>query len=257
MGTSGDMNSDEPLHEVTLTRAFYVADREVTLGQFQAFNDDPDRTVDKPDPSWTGARRYHGTKPDFPVQQVNWFDAILFCNWLSRREGRAPSYVRTTGKYQYRFAGNQVDEWDVWSCDFDADGYCLPTEAEWEYACRSGTTTSFGWGNDHSVAAAFSHLAYTSNSTQGPTSTGIRLPNSWGLFDMHGNVWEWCWDTHGAYSAGPVTDPAGPGIAGNDRVIRGGGWDRDASDCRSAYRFDSTATARSNYDGFRVVVRVP
>src|SRR5262249_34956878 len=127
---------------------------------------------------------------DEPVVQVSWNDATRFCQWLSEKEGRP---------------------------------YRLPTEAEWEYACRAGTTTPWSSGDSPARLEAF---AWTPNSGSPTTHrVGTKRANPFGLFDMHGNVWEWCLDFDGHYSPGPQEDPKGP-ASGTERVLRGGGWDR-------------------------------
>ena len=143
---------------------------------------------------------------NYPVYYVTWYDATNFCAKLTASEkaaGRLPSgYV-----------------------------YTLPTEAQWEYACRAGTT------GDYNVnGAALSDLGwYFDNSDSKTHPVGQKKPNAWGLYDMHGNVWEWCLDWYGSYPSSAVTDPKGPST-GSGRVVRGGGWETPADYCRSAYR---------------------
>ena len=138
-------------------------------------------------------------------------------------------------------------EHDAWRLVADATGYRLPTEAEWEYACRAGTTTEFASGSDEEILRKYA-VFQASRTAPG----GSKLPNGWGLFDMHGNVWEWCWDGYEKYDAkSPAVDPTGAaGVP--DRVIRGGGWSRAAGIARASYRL-RVAPAYRNYDlGFRV-----
>jgi formylglycine-generating enzyme required for sulfatase activity len=170
------------------------------------------------------------------VQQVSWFDAVLFCNWLSEKEGGQPCYKRTGEKQKSPYEDGQGKEveWDVWGCDFDANGYRLPTEAEWEYACRARTTSVFGFGDDDSLVPRYGFFVVNSRSRTWPG--GTLVPNNWGLFDIHGNVWEWCWDSY-AESAGEgvKADPQGP-ATGERRVLRGGSWDFYPRISRSAAR---------------------
>jgi formylglycine-generating enzyme required for sulfatase activity len=153
----------------------------------------------------------------FPVEQVTWDEAQEFCRKASARTGKT---VR------------------------------LPTEAEWEHACRAGTESRYSFGNDESGLddAAW----YWNNSFKQTHAVGERKPNAWGLYDMHGNVWEWCQDFYGEYSAQSVRDPQGP-AEGKYRVLRGGSWYTLAPFCRSAFRFYSLPTVRLGYVGFRVV----
>ena len=153
--------------------------------------------------------------PRRPVEQVTWDNAITFCRMLSEKTGRS---VR------------------------------LPTEAEWEYACRAGTTTAYSFGN--SLSREQANFGGNFNST---TPVGTFPANAWGLFDMHGNVWEWCMDWKGEYPEGAVTDPKGP-RDGSSRVLRGGSWDNPPRSCRSANRSDLNPDGSSYYLGFRVVL---
>jgi len=169
--------------------------------------------------------------PDLPVEQVSWFDAVEYCNKLSIKEGLAPVYTVT---------GSNV----TWNRD--AKGYRLPTEAEWEYACRAGTQTPFNTGTSINDAGWFS-----GNSKGQTQPVGGKLPNSWGLYDMHGNVLEWCWDWLGNYSAGAQTDPQGVS-SGKNRVYRGGSWRFEAHQTRSAFRFGNNPYLRTFIVGFRI-----
>ena len=129
--------------------------------------------------------------------------------------------------------------------------YRLPTEAEWEYACRAGTTTEYSFGDDVSVLGDFAWFDDNSGSQTHPV--GQKRPNGWGLYDMHGNVWEWCSDWHGDYAAGAVRDPAGP-ASGSIRVLRGGCWYDSAGFCRSAFRIRFYPSYRFSNYGFRLAL---
>ncbi|MDP7400247.1 MAG: formylglycine-generating enzyme family protein, partial [Lentisphaeria bacterium] len=156
---------------------------------------------------------------DCPVERVSWFDVVAFCNALSRAEGLEECYV---------IEGEDV----TWPRGLDCTGYRLPTEAEWEYACRAGTTTAYSWGN--SIAA--SNANYTSSGINQTRDVGQYAANPWGFFDMHGNVWEWVADRYNAtYPTGSVTDPTGP-ASGSTRVLRGGSWYTAGTNLRSAGR---------------------
>lgn len=220
-----------PVHDVALTRPFYLSDREVTVAQFLEFiNDSKTLASEKPNSGKFSTDHVSPTE-QHPIQWVNWYDTILYCNWLSRREGRTPCYE------------NSGEDW-TWIST--ATGYRLPTEAEWEYACRAGTTTQYGFGEDDSLLPAYA-VFHSSHAER----CGSKLPNAWGLFDMHGNVNEWCWDWKGPYSIEPVNDPIGIDKA-THRVYRSGSWFNDSFSCRSAFRSIGTPEARFYYYGFRV-----
>lgn len=153
-----------------------------------------------------------------PVEQVRWFQAAKYCNARSLRDGLKPCYDEQT-----------------WSCDFDASGYRLPTEAEWEYACRAGSSTTWANGDD---AKQLGNLAWFRDNAGGSTHPcGGKAANAWGLHDMHGNVMEWCndWYAADAYATQPIADPRGP-TSGSKRTLRGGGWRSKPAICAAAYR---------------------
>jgi formylglycine-generating enzyme required for sulfatase activity len=156
--------------------------------------------------------------PKNPVERTQWTDAVRFCNRCSELEGLKPCYDLVT-----------------WTCDFGADGYRLPTEAEWEYACRAGGAGRYSFGDDESELPSYAWLKPHSQGK--PHPVGQKRPNRWGLYDMHGNVWQWCQDWYGAdyYTQAPTQDPRGP-PAGKMRVLRGGAWDSSPGQCRAAYR---------------------
>ena len=138
-------------------------------------------------------------------------------NWLSRREGRRPAY-RSIGKEKVKQIGDQEVEVDKWEQEEGANGYRLPRELEWEYACRAGSETDWSTGSDESLLAAYCQIGSSMASV-----CGRKLPNAWGLHDMHANVWEWCWDK--------------PTQNSSSRVLRSGSWGLGAANCRSAFRF--------------------
>ena len=180
--------------------------------------------------------------PDLPVEQVTWFNVIEYCNKLSEREGLEPAYTIT---------GQNV------SWNRNANGYRLPTEAEWEFACRAGTTTPFSTGNNITTAQGNydGSRPYNKNARgsyrQRTTVVGSFQPNSLGLYDMHGNVGEWCWDWYAEYTKGTQADPAGA-VSGSHRVFRGGGWNHPADFLRSARRGGIMPSTRGYYLGFRL-----
>ena len=154
--------------------------------------------------------------------------------------------------------GNPEHERDVWRLAADATGYRLPTEAEWEYACRAGTNTEYASGGDEEMLRNEEMLRKYAVFQAGHTaSCGSKLPNGWGLFDMHGNVWEWCWDVHEKYDAkAPALVPTdAPSVP--DRVIRGGSWGYTANGARASSRSEFTPEGRSGNVGFRVARAQP
>jgi formylglycine-generating enzyme required for sulfatase activity len=159
--------------------------------------------------------------PDFPVETVSWEEAMTFCRKLTERE-------RAAGRLPEGFV------------------YTLPTEAQREYACRAGTGGRYAGELD---AIAW----YSGNSDEQAHAVGQKQPNAWGLFDMQGNVWEWCLDWYGDYPDGKATDPTGP-AKGDGRVYRGGAWFHSGDLCRSAYRYKLAPTDRGSLLGFRVAL---
>lgn len=212
--------NEKPPHLVRISRPFYLGACEVTQEQYQ--------TLMEKNPS-----RFSG-RPNNPVEMVSWIDAVTFCNKLSERETLQP---------YYRIVG--VDKVTV----LGGNGYRLPTEAEWEYACRAGDPSNFPFRD----AGQLGRFAWMHNNCGGMTHpVGEKEPNSLGLHDMYGNVWEWCWDRLGDYPSSLSIDPNGPEI-GTRRILRGQGWwNGSLFDCRPSYRF-CTWPENSNYDfGFRI-----
>ncbi len=209
--------SDEAQHPVTLTRDFWLGVTEVTQAQWRA--------VMGSNPS------YHGGCEYCPVENVSWQDAVAFLNALSDREGLARCYDGAT------FRG------------LDCEGYRLPTEAEWEYAARAGTTGA-RYGDLDAIAW------HSGNSGGEPHPVGQKQPNAWGLHAMLGYVWEWVQDWYASYPGGAVSDPQGP-ASGGRRVLRGGSWDYEARNARAADRLGDAPANRSVNLGLRVARSVP
>jgi serine/threonine protein kinase/formylglycine-generating enzyme required for sulfatase activity len=232
---------DQTVH---LTRNFYVSDREVSVPQLQQFFDDPDPLCEKPK-DWDGVDATV-SRDNYPAQRISWDDIILFCNWMSRKEHLDPCYVRT-GATEGTADGDR--EFDTWRRIPGATGYRLPTEAEWEYTCRAGTTTVYACGT--TVALLSKYAVYQNDRVH---ECGSKLPNGWGLFDMHGNVLEWCQDGDQAYGADrTVIDPIGaPTNEVRFRITRGGHWSSLPIPCQSSIRHRALPSTRSNAIGFRV-----
>jgi formylglycine-generating enzyme required for sulfatase activity len=223
--TMGDQGqADATPHEVAVS-SFYIDKFLVTQQEYQrVMGSNPSR--------WKGDRN--------PVEQVRWSDAVRYCNKRSELEGRKPCYDLKT-----------------WQCNFEADGYRLPTEAEWEYACRGGTATAYFFGDAPGKLGEYSW--YDKNSGGHPRPVGQKKPNPFGLHDICGNVWQWCNDFYqvGYYAQSPKQDPRGP-TAGDTKVVRGGAWRFGPDNCRSAYRYNENpgyADVCFGYDiyGFRCV----
>jgi formylglycine-generating enzyme required for sulfatase activity len=239
----GNTPAEQPVHSVTLS-PFYIDTTEITQADYQALM------------IWNPSM-YAGDSLR-PVEEVTWFDAVLYCNARSKRDGfdTVYSYTLVSGT-----PGNGCDGLNGLAVNYSANGYRLPTEAEWEYACRGGTTTDYYWGRSYPLTSAADTAAMDSNAVWWlPLGTktvrvASRLPNPFGLYDMSGNVWEWCNNWYESYTSGSQTDPTGPGV-GSIRVLRGGSWlYGEPSYLCSAYRFDSGSGERSGYYGFRCVRR--
>jgi formylglycine-generating enzyme required for sulfatase activity len=220
--------SDETQHEVSITKPFYLGAFEVTQGHYaKIMGANPSHFSAKGGGKQQVQER---DTSDYPVERVSWLDAVEFCKKLSAKEEKT---------------------------------YRLPTEAEWEYACRAGTKTVFHPGNDfHSYLANINGLGYSSygKETSGPfyrctVKVGEYKRNDFGLFDMHGNVQEWCadWYAEDYYKKSPKNDPPGP-KDGTERVLRGGSWPSSAKACRSAARNHLPPDDKTYTTGFRVVL---
>jgi serine/threonine protein kinase/formylglycine-generating enzyme required for sulfatase activity len=232
-------------HSIEITRPFALSDREITWAQCSLFQ------------ASIGSSSHHDAyekqfgrqlSPAGPAFGVNWFEAVSYCRWLTRQARMADSdqcYGDPTSLTK-DVEGNPGD----WPVDLTKHGFRLPTEAEWEVACRGGTISAWSFGNDPLLLAHYGW--FLDNSAKWSRVVTQLRPSPRGLFDIHGNVWEWCHDRSGNYKDGAV-DPIGP-PAGAARVFRGGGWsDRDA-DCRAAERGGHLAAGRSANLGFRLTL---
>ncbi|MCY2968531.1 MAG: formylglycine-generating enzyme family protein [Planctomycetota bacterium] len=210
---------------------------------FQQFVDDASCPADEKPSNWDGFFTAVSPTQDHPAHNISWNDAALFCNWLSRKEGRTPCYQRTGKKEKDVY--DEKKEHDAWQQVPEGTGYRLPTEAEWEYACRAGTTTDFSSGGD---AELLRNYATFQVSRAAPC--GTKLPNGWGLFDTHANVNEWCDDTDDT-----IGSPDGE--QGSRRAYRGGSWDDSAMYCRSANSRTCARSLRFGILGFRLCLSPP
>ncbi|MGE3803655.1 MAG: SUMF1/EgtB/PvdO family nonheme iron enzyme [Gemmataceae bacterium] len=245
-GEVGRLADEGPQHKVTLSKPFYMGSHEVTVGEFRKFADaarfrtqaereggavrwTPGRKdSDPPDPKCNWRNPGYNQTDDDPVVCVSWNDVQAFCRWMTDQEGKT---------------------------------YRLPTEAEWEYACRGGTSTPYSFGStctstDINCNGAYPYGVGTKGpNRQRPVRVGTFKANDFGLFDMHGNVWEWCGDFYEKeyYGKSPSTDPQGP-LSSDFRVVRGGSWAEGAVSSRSAARGPGPPGYRDNRAGFRVVL---
>ena len=232
-----------------LEQPYWLANREVTRGEFEAFINDTSYQGAKPtDPemaksdenySPTMAKSDENYSPtlEHPAQTVSWYDAVMFCNWLSAKEGRTAAY-RAVGKEKVHYSDREY-EVDKWEQDETADGYRLPKELEWEYACRAGSETEWSCGNDESFLVNYCQM-------QPSKLTAVcseKLPNAWGLHDVHGNVAEWCWDKLSEQDT--------------NRVLRGGSFVDSASFAAPAGRYSDLPDNRIYIYGFRVGRTLP
>jgi formylglycine-generating enzyme required for sulfatase activity len=223
---------------VRIIRDFLLSDREITIDLFRRFINDKEFEGDKPD-SWEGERKFAESSPAHPVQQVSWYDAVMFCNWLSSKEGLRKCYKLSENQERTPQAPLPYDV----EITAEADGFRLPTDAEWEYACRAGTATQFAFGDEKLLLSRYGVYELYSNSQT--AQVGTRMCNAWGLFDMHGNIMEWCQDRYDLM--------AGTIIKKGSCVLRGGSWTDGASGCPSASRIEPvTPVACGSHIGFRV-----
>ena len=222
--------TSELLGDIGRIQEFWVGDREVSRGQFELFMSDASYPAKEKPENLAGVFKEISPTADHPAQNVSWYDSVLFCNWLSLHEGRKPCYERTGTKE--KSSGN----YDAWRFIPGSTGYRLLRDAEWEYACRAGTQTEYSTGNDETLLVSYSQM-HPSKLT---SLCGDKLPNGWGLHDVHGNVYEWCEDLYDA--------------TGTNRVTRGGSWYFAAGYCRSAFRRWGLPSNRNDYVGFRVAL---
>lgn len=215
---SNERDFEKPVHRVRLTKPFYLGQTEVTRGQWESVMGTT---------PWKGESSVQ-EGAEYPATYVSWNDAVEFCRKLSVKEGKT---------------------------------YRLPTEAEWEYACRAGTTTKYSFGDDESRLSEYAWYdknAYdVDEKAKYEHRVATKQANPWGLYDLHGNVWEWCEDRYGEKYYGDTSagsDPSGP-VTGSDRVVRGGGWYDSPALCRSTIRFGVSPDRRSGGSlGFRVAL---
>jgi formylglycine-generating enzyme required for sulfatase activity len=235
---------DEAEHPVTLTKAYGMGKTEVTQGLWTRVMGSNWTRVMGSNPS-----RFTACGAECPVENVSWCEAVIFANVLSAAEGLTAAYAVPSGfvvgmSYEQCGAASPNVTWDR-----SANGYRLPTEAEWEYAARAGTRTPYAGGDVGDVAWYGDNSGYTTH------PVAQKRANLWGLHDMSGNVWEWAWDWSAPYD-GPVTDPAGP-ATGSGRVSRGGSWAVVAQGARVGRRSASGPGGRGDVFGLRLARTYP
>jgi len=239
---------NETQHSVTLS-GFSMSKYQVTQAQWTAVMG---KTIVELQALATSSTTDYGRGDNYPVYYVSWYDAIVFCNKLSLLEGLEPVYS-ISGKTNPSDWGNiptsSNSTWDAVVMN-KKNGYRLPTEAEWEYACRAGTTKAYNTGDTISNNTGW----YSNNSGSKTHEVGLKSANAWGLHDMHGNVYELCWDWYNSsyYSSSPANDPTGA-VTGSYRVSRGGYWNSNGQSLRSAERNSNNPTYRNYSIGIRLV----
>lgn len=226
MGDKKGKSDERNLHKVTLTENFWMSDKPVTQAQFKKIMGyNPSFALKGVDCS------------DYPVTNVSWDEAVAFCKKLTKIE-QQKGYL------------------------LENDAFALPTEAEWEYCCKAGTTTPFYFGDeltsdDANVDGTFSYRGKRGKMRGFSSKVGSFKPNAWGLYDMHGNVWEWCNDTYKhAYSTFSEINPRGAAVIGDEKVLRGGSWKSYPKDARSTTRYNRSKAAKDTTIGFRIVLRI-
>ena len=250
MGSEKGYDDNKPVHEVTITKPFYMGKNEVTQAEYEKYCSYGEN---KPGSSF-------GDGDNYPAYYVSWYDALVYCNKRSMAEGLTPCYSisGSTDPVDWGTVPTSTDStWDAVVCDWNANGYRLPTEAEWEYAARAGdkTVASLTYSGTSDVNQLGDYAWYDGNSNLKTHEVGTKSPNEFGLYDMSGNLFEWCWNWHtNSYNteAEGGSDPTGAS-SGSDRVFRGGSRDSSSGNCAVSCRYNYGPNLSRHELGFRVV----
>ena len=254
MGSNEDYSFIKPVHEVTITKSFYMGKYEVTQAEYEKYCSYGEK---KPSSD-------NGDGDNYPAYYVSWYDALVYCNKRSMAEGLTPCYSISGNTDPAKWGELPTaeddplrDTWDAVECNWNANGYRLPTEAEWEYASRAGdnTVASLTYSGTSDVNKLGDYAWYYVNSEGASHEVGTKTPNEFGLYDMSGNVWEWCWNwytkSYDTETEGG-SDPTGTS-SGLLRVFRGGSWDSNSDLCAVSFRNAYYPNRRDYNYGFRVV----
>ena len=251
MGSNEGYDRNKPVHEVTITKSFYMGKYEVTQAEYEQYC-----SYGSSSPNLG-----YGVGDNYPAYYVSWYDALVYCNKRSMAEGLTPCYSISGSTDPEKWGTVPTSSNNTWNavvCNWNANGYRLPTEAEWEYAARAedNTVASLTYSGTSDVNKLGEYAWYSSNSNSKTHEVGTKKANGFGLYDMSGNVWEWCWNwfTNSSYDAEAEggSDPTGAS-SGWNRVFRGSSWYGDSVDCAVSYRYSNDLYGRYGDLGFRVV----